>query len=84
MHLIRRAFSRAALRAGSSKPARIAIMAITTRSSISVNAPAELLDADLFMPRLSPIFTATGDTHYAIIHDESQDPCLVVKSVCSA
>jgi len=37
MQALRRAFSRAAARAGKSMPARIAIIAITTNSSINVN-----------------------------------------------
>src|SRR5215472_8095614 len=39
MQLVRLAFSFALANAGSSRAARIAMMAMTTRSSISVNAP---------------------------------------------
>jgi len=46
MHLIRAAAARTFWTAGSSRPMRMAMMAITTSSSISVNA---LLDLRVFM-----------------------------------
>src|ERR1043166_6820855 len=56
---VRLAFSFAFARAGSSRPARMAMMAITTRSSIGVNAPPTHQRVERIRPKTDvEVFTA--------------------------